>query len=415
MRWSVKATLLVLCLFQNCPVSASDKSLGPGILAVGAFELIPLVKLQESYKDNIFFSPDGTRKASFITQVSAGGQLNLRRKLDRYAFRYTFLSSTYHSSPADDYIDHALEATAHFEITQRNRLNLSSSYRRDHNMRGTFLSQGALATKITSPDEYHAYMARLDYQYGRPDAIGILDLQLGFDQLVYDNHRERTAALDQTRYSITPGFYLRIMKKTYATLQMDNNWALYDNKQAVIPQELDAASLGNDYLTNRYLVGIRWDQSAQNKAMFRIGYLTQQYLNSNLPASSGITWDGELTWSPVDYSVFTVGVSRNTQPSIGIGSSRNVQFYKLGWEHKWPGNRTLTHVQGSYQQVSGQGNGNSASGVAFQVDLKHALKSWLDVGVGYSYSDLQYDLTDFNSVQNIFMLYLNVTPKATGS
>ena len=108
------------------PGWAMDKGMSPGMMPLGPFDFIPLLNISESHNDNIFYN-NLNRKASLITQIQGGGELALRRKLDRYAFHYNFLSSQYHSSPADNYVDNNLGATAHFDITSRNRLDFNSS------------------------------------------------------------------------------------------------------------------------------------------------------------------------------------------------------------------------------------------------------------------------------------------------
>ena len=115
-----------------------DKDMSPGMLPLGPFDFMPLLSISESHSDNIFYN-NLNRKASLITKIGGGGELALRRKLDRYALHYAFLSSQYHSSPADNYVDHNLGATAHFDFTQRNRLDFSSGLIYSHLMRGTFL------------------------------------------------------------------------------------------------------------------------------------------------------------------------------------------------------------------------------------------------------------------------------------
>jgi hypothetical protein len=370
-----------------------------------------LLSVRESYSDNIFHN-DQNRKGSFITQIAGGGELALRRKLDRYALRYGFLSSQYHSSPTDNYVDNTIGATAHVEFTRRNRLDFDSGIVYGHYMRGTGLSQGSIAAQLTEPDEYHQYHANIDYRYGRVDARGNLGLQLGWSKLVYDNHPERTSQWDRSQFEITPGFYLRLMPKTYLTMEMENNIVEYDNSDTGV-QMGSSPSSTQDYAAQRYLVGLAWEQSSKTKGRFRAGYLQQEFSNSSISGIEDFTWDGRIIWSPLTYSSFNFGLTRNVYPSInnGSGFSRKVQVYEAGWTHEWP-KSLITRLNGSYQEVNNKGGSQTTDGVTFSFDVKYAMRPWLGLGLNYSYSTFQYQTNNNNSTQNIVMFYVNATPSA---
>lgn len=390
---------------------ASDKDMTPGMIPLGPFDLLPLLRVQESYSDNIFHN-NLNRKSSLITQIAAGGELALRRNLDRYALRYSFLSSQYHNSPADNFVDHFLEANTHFDFTRRNRLDLTAGYTRAHNMRGTYFSQGNIATLLDGPDQFHQYTADLDYRYGRVDARGNLGLQIGWTRQIYDNHRERTQFFDRSDLVMTPGFYLRVMPKTYLTAQVETTLVDYDEESDGTQSGVSVSGpffFGMDYTTYRYLLGATWDQSTKTKGTVRFGYLQQDFTHSDIQGASGLTWDGQLSWSPLTYSTLQLSFSRDIQPSIGSGFSRKVQFYRAGWIHQWPG-RVKTQLDGSYQEASGQGTTQDTSGTSFNADVSYAMKPWLNIGLNYYYSDFQYQTNDSNSTQNIFMLYVSASP-----
>lgn len=409
MKGKKKAVLFVFIVLTHGKTWAADKEMEPGMLPLGPFDLTPLLSVQESYNDNIFHN-DQNRKGSFITQITGGGELALRRKLDRYALRYGFLSSQYHSSPTDNYVDNTIGATAHVEFTRRNRLDFNSGLVYGHYMRGTVLSQGSIAARLTEPDQYHQYHADIDYRYGRVDARGNLGLQLGWSQLVYDNHPERTSQWDRSQFEITPGFYLRLMPKTYLTMEIENNIVEYDNSDAQADSFLSSTQ---NYTAQRYLLGLAWDQSSKTKGKFRAGYLQQEFSDSSIKGIEDFTWDGRIIWSPLTYSTFNFGLIRNVYPSInnGSGYSRKVQVYEAGWTHEWPKDVT-TQLNGSYQEVNNQGALQPTNGVSLSFDMKYAMKPWLSLGLNYSYSTFQYQTNNNNSTQNIVMFYVNATPSA---
>ncbi len=422
----------MLVVLPTANAWAMDKGMGPGMMPLGPFDFIPLLSISESHNDNIFFN-NLNQKASLITQIQGGGELALRRKLDRYALHYNFLSWQYHSSPVNNYVDNNLGATAHFDITSRNRLDFSSGVFYGHNMRGTVFSQDDIATQPiatqsvatlqSDPDQFHRYNAKINYRYGRTDAPGNLGLQLGWRQLTYDNHLERTAQWDNTQVDITPGFYWRLRPKTYLTTQIQNTFVNYpNNADSLSPLSAigdNVQNSGQDYSLRRYLMGITWDQSAKTKGSLRVGYFQQEHSSARLPSQDGLTGNGQVQWLPLPYSILSFGFSNDIQPSIGSGLSPQLKVYNANWNHIWP-NRITTILSAAYQKVNNQ---NTAQGIqnsensfsnsiTFKFDAKYQMRPWLDIGANYLRSDFQGNTNSSNNTQNIFMLYVHVMPHA---
>lgn len=419
-----KTVLALLGLVQTAIVYAMDKGTGSGMLPLGPFDFIPLLSISESHSDNIFYN-NLNRKSSLITQVQGGGDLGLRRKLDYYALHYDFHSSQYHSSPTDNYVDHNLGAAAHFDFTQRNRLDFKSSLIYSHLMRGTILLQGAnidaqpgvsqlnviqpSVTLLNEPDQYHQYGANINYRYGRTDAKGNLGLQLDWMQLTYDNHPERTSQWDRTQLEVTPGFYWRLRPKTYLTTQVQNTFVNYLNN-GNSQLENNFSSFSQDYNLHRYLVGATWDQSAKTKGSVRAGYFQQEFNSSAGRSNGGLTWDAHVQWLPLPYSTLGLNVSDDIRPGTGNGSSAHVKVYNAIWQHNWP-NRVTTELNGSYQEVQYQNAGQGVNnGIIFKFDVKYQMRSWLDIGANYLRSDYQSPTNFSDSTQNIFMLYVKAIP-----
>lgn len=404
--------VLTIVLLQPSTVYASDKAMAPGMIAAGPFDLIPMLNLEEQYDDNIFHN-NNNKKASLVTRINGGAELALRRKLDRYALRYSFLSSQYHNSPADNFVDHDLSGLAHFDLNRRNRLDVQSGLKYSHNMRGTYFTQGNLATQINEPDRFHEYNSGFNYRYGRIDARGNLGLRLDWDQIVYDNHRERTIFQDKSELEITPGFYLRLMPKTYLTTEIENTFIDYLNNDELSPStQNNSTSALLDYNKRRYLVGLTWDQSSKTQGSFRFGYLQQEYTGNALPSINAPTWDGEVQWHPKERDNLSVGLSRDIQPSLGTGQARELQDYHASWQHHWP-HRLTSKVTGAFQEITNQDIDQSpTNGKSFKFDVKYNMRTWLDIGFNYSYSDFQANTNDNNSTQNLFMFYLHALPKS---
>lgn len=416
----VKRTGKVVCaliaLVQSENTLAFDQGMAPGMIALGPFDLTPQLNVTEKYDDNIF-NRNTIKKASLVTLVGSGGELALRRKLDRYALRYSFLSSQYHSSPADDYIDHNFGGNAHFDLTSRHRLDLSAGLAYGHNMRGTFFSQGFTASQLKEPDQFHTYQSALNYNYGNAEGRGKLSLAVNWSQISYDNHRERTAQWDSTQYSITPGLYFRLRPKIYLTAEIENTFVNYINDSNTV---VTLSAVNNpisfrlqDYSARRYLVGVSWEYSARVQNTWRIGYLQQEYSGAVQQGLTGLTFDSNVQWRPLSFDVFSLNMSRNVQSSIGLGSAREVQLYRLGWQHEWA-HRITSQLSLSYQEATSQGaGGNNARGMSFVIDVKYQMRPSLNVGLSYLQSSFQYETNDAANGKNVIMLSITYSPSST--
>jgi hypothetical protein len=284
----------------------------------------------------------------------------------------------------------------------------------------TTLPTGAIST-VTLPNarqlndqaQYHQYTANVNYRYGRTDAPGNLGLKLSWNQITYDNHLDTYAQWDNTRLQITPGFYWRLRPKTYLTTEIQNTFVHYPNSINSLEDNLLSSS--KDYNLRRYLIGVTWDQSSKTKGSIHAGYLQQEYSSAVQQSLTGLTFDGQVQWLPLPYSILSFNFSNNIQPIVGSGFSRQVRVYDTIWNHKWP-NRITTELRGSYQQVLSQNPAQSDyGGATFGLDVSYQMRSWLEIGVNYLQSNLHAAKDDiFNPgyTQNIFMLYVHVMPHA---
>ena len=394
-------TWAITGLLAQAVAEEKDIQKAPVAMPVGPFELAPLLEIAESYSDNIF-QRNALQKDSLITQIHAGGQLSLERKLDRYLLTYLLQSSQYHNSPQDDYIDHYVGINTHTEFTSRHRLNMDAKYLSSHYMRGYFLGRDILGSSFqgSEPDQYQVYGGGLTYQYGQQKAKGNLELKLGVDDFTFDNNRERTVQQDRTVINVTPGFFLRIMPNTRLLAQIEDIWLNHK----------DAASTQFDYLKQRFLTGVTWDYSAKTQGMARIGYLRQDYEDPHIQDYDGITWDVNARWLPLTYSRLNLSISRDVNPSVSGYNLRESDRFSLGWTHDWT-TRLSTKLNGAYESANNSSTQRKDDYLSFGLDLHYGFRRWLGMGVSYNFRQLQSSDRQFNFDQNVAMLYITGNPR----
>jgi hypothetical protein len=372
----------------------------PVIFPVGPFEFAPIFEAAESYNDNIF-QRNSLKKGSFLTQFHAGGQLALERKLNRYALTYVLQSSQYHDSPQDDYVDHFVGGTSHFEFTRRNRLDVNLGYLDSHYQRGVFLGRDLLVpTQRDEPDQYRLYSADVNYRYGRVDAKGNLGLNFNFQDYAFQNNREFTARLDRTRFLVMPGFYFRFSPKTTLQAQVEN--------EVVNHRATESAAF--DYTKQRFLIGGTWRYSVKTQIGARFGYLRQEFDDADLKGVDDITWDLSANWAPVSYSQLNLSISRDVMPTIASANVRASDRFRLNWAHDWTP-RISTQLFGSHENADNIGINREDDFTAFGADMTYGIRRWLGVGVTYTYRSLKSDDESLNFDQNTIMFYITGNPR----
>lgn len=416
--------MLAIVLFESRAIAA-ERTNSPVEIPVGPFDLRPLLEVSESYNDNIW-SNNLLQKASMVTQIRSGFQLALERGLNRYALNYSFLSSQYHDSPHDNYVDQYVNGQAHVELTSRNRLDFNAGWTGNHYMRGTGFSQANFSSNSTThinaneaestqllplrPVAFQDVFAETVYRYGSKTSRANIELLARVDNISFNSTDIRYTQWDSTQVIVTPGFYYRVFPKTYATLQVENNLVAYSNHKI------------NDYTKQRYLIGVKWEQSVKTQGSLRLGYLQQRfdYDYAPSPGFDDFTWDINVRWLPQTYSELNLNLNRDVYPTFGFGTSRLIETYGVNWQHHWT-SRLSTTLSGTYYSVDNRGASRQDDIVSIGFDANYYLTRWLGVGINYAYRDQQstghsdppnsinYNL--YNYQQNVIMFYITGNPE----
>lgn len=400
----LRLALSVMAIVYSGVLMSEEKDIqkDPVAMPVGPFEFAPLLEIAESYDDNIF-QRNVFQKSSFINQIHAGGQLSLERQLNRYLLTYVMQSSLYHDSPQDDYVDNYVGMNTHTEFTSRNRLDFGLSYLNSHYTRGTFLGRDLANQPLpqNEPDQYHMFGGDLTYRYGHPKNRGNLEMKLSAQDYSFDNNFTRTAQQERTQFSVTPGFYYRLMPNTRLLTQVETAWLNHK----------DNAATDADYIKQRFLVGATWLYSTKTVGTARIGYLRQDYVNNQQANYNGITWDLNARWLPLSYSKLDLSVSRDVNPSVsGVANIRESDRVRLGWIHDWS-SRITTQLNGAYESALNSSSQRQDDYMSLGVDLNYGFRRWLGVGVSYNYRTLQSSDSGYDFDQNVVMINITGNPR----
>lgn len=335
--------------------------------------LTPTLKLGVGYDDN-FRAAETREESSMVSTIAptlAIGADNGKLKLDA---RYTANHETYHSSRKDDNTDHILSANAQADFDARNRLRLNAGYRK--------IEETATADQKVENDRFNTTNIGGTYTYGADSAAGQLRLGLNHDRLRYDNginpvdgnrlnaDKER----DSNAYAGT--FLYRVAPKTQAVLE-----GRYTQYEYVSNSALDSNN-------KALLLGAEWEATAFTTGSLRIGRERKEFdIASKGRASTGM-WEAAVTWSPLTYSSLTLNTRAGFDEGSDGADSIETRATTLAWNHTWSEriSSNLSYTR-SDQEFDRPLNPREDTLDTISLGLSYKLRRWLDVGVGYKYTE----------------------------
>ncbi len=381
---------------QAFAIDAQSIRLSEGII------FTPSLKVVESYNDN-FRAVNKNSESSWITTLEPTFQLNADGRKSAYQLKYIASSDTFHSSHKDNNVDHHLTGDAGFEFNSRNRLLLSAGY---HQVEDT-AADNRNSTFKTENDKYNSKDVGGVYTFGAEAARTQIEFAANYEELRYDNNkryaptgprinsekeRDTTALRSTVFYEVAP--------KTKVLLEGRYTDYEYQNRN-FSRDKLDSKNKG-------VLVGVTWDATAKTSGTFKVGRERKSFDSSDYNSKSTGMWEAGVTWAPLTYSTFDLSTRQGFDEGDDGASSIKTQHTRLGWKHYW-----LDHVYSEasyartdqkYQDVKREDNTDN-----YGLSLTYEARRWLDLGVGYTYTDKASDIKDERYTRNIFAFTVNAS------
>jgi len=380
--------------------SGSALAIEAASMDLGGVQFTPVLNLSESYDDNFRAVGAGGDESSWITTINPSFELAAQDRLNVYKLTYAFNSDTFHSSHDDNNIDHHLNADAHMEFNARNRLDLNAGYSQMEDVSDTEAGGGI-------NDKYHTYKIGAVYGFGAKSATMNFELAAKQQWLRYDNDQRLGSGLrvnedeerDITTLSAT-AFY-RIAPKTRALFEVRYNDYDY---------QLSSSTLDSDAMA--YLLGVTWDATARTSGIAKLGYSNKEFDDSRRDDVSGSIWEVGVNWQPRTYSTFSLNTRRSTEEgSQNAEDAVDTTRTGINWNHAWT-RRISTDLGYTYIEEDYEGISRTDETDEFGMSLTYEVRRWLDLGVGYTYQDVDskgsdaYDSDSYD--RNIFMVKMTM-------
>lgn len=342
----------------------------------------PTLEVSERHDDN-FRAVEDNEESSWITSVTPTFVLGAEGRKSAYQLSYSAVSDTFHSSHKDNNTDHHVNADAGYEFDSRNRLKLNAGF---HKIEDT-----ASEDQNVENDKYTTSNVGGVYSFGAQTARNQIDFGANYQELRYQNSDHLNADKERDTTALNTILYHAVAPKTRALVE-----ARHTDYDYVSNTRLNSNNVA-------LLAGLTWDATAKTTGTVKFGGEKKRFDDSSIDDESGGMWEVGVKWSPRTYSTFGLNTRRALDEGDNGASSIESQSTTLSWDHEWM-DRLSSTVSYTYTDQDYQDITRTDKIDTFGVGLTYEMRRWLDLGVGYKYSENDSDAVGESYERNIFSI-----------
>lgn len=360
--------------------------------------ITPTLQVSGRWDDN-FRALETNEESSFVTSAGLGVNFNAKGRKSEFNLDLSAGQDIFHSSHGDDNLDRGAAATLALGFDSRNRLKLNAGYQHVE-------ETASLIQKLENDISQRTDLGLL-YGYGAETARGQLEFGASTTSLSFKNGLVLPggAILNADREYDSNQFkailYAALAPKTRALLEVRQTEYSY-----VTNTGLDSTNLA-------LLAGFKWDASARTQGSLKVGSETKEFEKAGVADTDSAMWEASVTWRPLSYSTFTLSTNSKLDEGSNGASVIESQSSALDWKHQWL-KRLSSNVSVAVSSQDYVGAPVSLGGadradelLNAGVGVTYAMRRWLDMGLGYKFSQ-----NDSNAVTRSYernMVSLNVT------
>lgn len=342
----------------------------------------PTLQVSERYDDN-FRAVEKNEESSWITGITPTFTLAAEGRKSAYELTYSANTDIFHSSHADDNTDHHLTANAGFEFDARNRLVLSAGHHK--------VEETASLDQNAENDKYSTSNIGGLYTFGAATARTQLDFGANYEELRYQNSNNLNADKERDTTALSSTAYYRVAPKTRLLVE-----ARHTDYDYVTNTRLNSNNIA-------LLGGVTWEATAKTTGTVKIGAEKKRFDDSSIDDKSGSLWEVGASWAPRTYSTFNLNTRRALDEGYSGASSIQSQSTTLSWNHEWL-DRLSSDVSYTYSDQEYQDVKRDDKIKTLGLGLTYEMRRWLDIGVGYKYSENDSSAANKSYERNIYSI-----------
>ena len=392
--------ITALCLIGNSSALAQQA----GRIEMDGYDLIPEFSTEVLYIDNVTYATDSSPQiSSWVNVISPQITAVTRFSNNSIEAGYQLRHGEYFSSSADNYTDHIAHVTGNFEMNSRHRFITKARYEDGHDERGRGYSNG-VGSELDSVDTYKNPEITGVYSFGAKSSPGRLDLNIGYEEISYDDDALAYPIRDRNYKKVGGKFFYRIAGSTNLVLDAMHKQIEYD--VATNPQN----PLDSD--ETRVLAGVSWESTASTTGFAKLGYKEKSFEAPTREKFTGVDWEVGLSWLPRSYSKIELSTRADTRETNGEGDFIRGQDYRLSWNHAWL-DRFSTTMKLIYEQEDYEGaqliDPREDDTTRALLSADYQFRRWLQLGVYYQFSERDSNREIVTYDRNVMGLTAKVT------
>lgn len=371
----IKRSGLALCISALTPVAAM--AVEPNPIEMGNLQIVPTLGISATEDDNIFRNQFNEFESTIYNY-----RPRILTTLDSGANSFTLDLAAdkgeYVETDEDDYTDWNATLAAHVELNASNIIDFNYRFNDAHEFRGTGFSQGDNIPVL--PDEYEETRIGASYQIGNNESLGRLQFSIGSYEKDYTNNFVLTQYRERQDDYWGATFYWNLSPRTSLLLE-------YRNREV----EYGATLAGTTTLDSEeeyVYVGIEWEASAATTGSLRIGQGDKTFDAGNRADADLPSVEGDITWTPVDYSTVTLYASQIFDETQGFGNAIERRTMGVTWQHEWT-QRFSSNVNVNLSDEDHLASLRQDDYDTYSVGVTYSVARWLDIGLDIGREDRQ--------------------------
>lgn len=386
--------------------------LDPLGIRAGTFFIYPRVELDQIYNDNVFAS-GSNRDEDLITVISPSFDVKSNWSAHALNMQAGISAGRYWDNTSENYLDAFVGGDGRYDITRNLAAFGVARYERLHEERDSPDNPGFSVGGAAEPVEIDAFTARAGV-ISRGLRIGY-QADVGYRRENYhDVDRVGGGRLDQDARDLD--IYLANLRVSYeiapryeAFIRGGFNHRSYDTD--------DPGGFSRDSSGFRGHVGATIDLTGVTFAEVYVGYVFQDYEDSDLGSIDGIDFGGRLVWNVTQLTSIAANIDRRVQDSntvallAGGGSALSPGYLRtnvgVSVDHELLRNVLITGRIG-YQNDNYENLDRDDDRIDIGAGIRYSLTRNFYVGGSYTYSHRSSDGNnaggDFN--RNLFLIRL---------
>jgi len=258
-------------------------------------------ELQLSHDDNIYRTTDEFAQSDTLVTITPQARLAAALGKHQFGVDYNGSYAKHFDLKDADYDDHSISVRADLDHTYRLKTRFEVAYITEHQNPGTVTLVQLDLAEFNTYDEIR-YGGSVFY--GGTDSSGRLELRYKNSDVDYTNNDLNF--LDNVSNEFGAKLIYRISEKTKTYLE-----AIYTDYDYTPPTGFQE----QDNINIIYRAGISWNFANKLTGDVNAGYQEREFDNQGFRSTSGLTYDGTVTWDISDFTEFKMTASRQALDS----------------------------------------------------------------------------------------------------